>query len=130
MRGRSDITGFSFLVGDEPPALAIERVLSPGVGEPQFVCRKKNLTGDPVPEAFLLVDFLVGPQGFSIIGALILLFYFRVTIAEKIREGVRNLKEKREARREARESRGSTSSRGFSPKMWGKKKAAARKRTT
>lgn len=79
---------FTFLVGDEPPALSIDRVLRPGVGEPQFVCRKKSRAGDPTPAAFQIVDYIIGPQGFALIGVLVLVFYFRESLGEAIAQGL------------------------------------------
>jgi len=75
-------SGWSYVQGDAPPALEIERVLVPGVGEPKFVCRKKDVTGDQESAAFQILNLIIGWFGFSVVGFGIVFFYFRETLVE------------------------------------------------
>ena len=80
VRAKADRPGWTFLAGDNPPALEIERVLKPGVGEPRFVCRKKDVTGDPPLSDFHYVELILGPIGFFILFGVVIIFFFWPTI--------------------------------------------------
>merc|ERR1711937_600543 len=82
VRSKTDKPGWTFLKGDQPPALEIERVLALSLGEPKFVCRRKDGTGDPDQAALEIITFIVGWFGFSMIGFALLGFWFRVTLIE------------------------------------------------
>lgn len=85
VRAKTDRAGWTFLAGDNPPALEIERVLKPGVGEPRFVCRKKHGEGDPPLSSFHYIEYVLGWPGFVLLFFLVVGFYFRETIIEWVR---------------------------------------------
>jgi len=87
VRSTTDMDGWNMLEGDQTPALEIERVLKPGPGEPQFVCRKKAAVGDPESAGFTALSILIGWGGFSTLFGLILAFYFKESISEAIFDG-------------------------------------------
>lgn len=84
----------SFIPGDRPPALVINRVLVQAAGEPKFVCRKKDLYGDPDISQLQILDILVGWASFSVIGISMLCLYFRLTIRDFLLWCKRKLLEK------------------------------------